>query len=921
MKSWLPCLCLLLVSVLGHTQKIYRSLKYSDPFLAGKVHIMLVENTEFDSVKSRQLENVLHGLGFLSIQKRFPTAVKPSKPYSPQGERMADISQLYTIKIKEDISPEQAVSRLEKLKWIQFAEPHFVPEPCYIPNDDSISAQYALSRIKAFAAWDIQKGDTSILIGVTDTGHEPMHPDLHTNIRRNWADPVNGMDDDQDGFTDNFMGWDTGSNDNDPSVELSYHGIHVTGLCCAVTDNLLGISGTGFKTQYLPVKIADAQGILTGAYEGLIYAAEHGCHVINCSWGGNQYSEINQELIRYAVVNKNALVICGAGNKNEERLFYPAAYPYALSVGSSDMRDMKPEFSNYGYNIGLVAPGDYVLSTWANGTYVKSGGTSMSAPIVAGAAALVKAAFPDWNSRQLMEQLLISADRIDTLPQNEAWKEKMGAGRLNMLRALTLGGVPAVRLQEIQVNDTGTGLFLPGDTLSLSGLLVNYLAGAQQVQLSLGTESNAVQIINPQKTMGPMATLASVQIDTAPFLIAVNSTAGVNEQVVLKLTINADGQVRNQFIQLVVHADFINVRTLALQASFGSDGTVAPTGYNYIKANGFKRTGQMQLLAEGGLMSGAAGKGVADNMRGAADDQHDWYPLTILHKSSNSTENIKEFNGSFQSEADFLKLSVQQRVIESRLPEHQNFFIAEYTQSNQNPEPLTQFYSGMFCDWDLGEPGANRAAYSPGLKMAYVHTIPLDTLYTAVQLLSDMPAHCYAFDNISGGSGGIDLTDGFTNDEKFQALSQVRDQAGMAPSGSDVISLLSAGPFSLNPNDELRLAFAFHACTSLTELTQSAIQALNLYRQTVLPMQIVSHTAPPQLKVFPNPCRGLFSIQQQSTHQPPAVFDLQGRPVMASVDKTAEGWLVKLHEPKAGVYFVKMLTPKGLKGTTLLVQE
>jgi subtilisin family serine protease len=913
MRKILP-LIFLLVYLKGYSQPLRYSSAFADPFLPGTIQIMLHSGnvTNEDTLKKR-LSVLLKDYGFAAVTKRFPRAKKPRSLYSPQGEKYADLSGLYTLRIAEDAAVEKAVSLLKKQSWIKFAEPHFIPTLCYVPNDDSTGVQYALTRINAYAAWDIQKGDTTVLIGITDTGHEPLHPDLNANIQRNWSDPLNGLDDDQDGYVDNFTGWDTGSDDNDPSVDASYHGIHVTGLCCAVTDNQTGMAGTAFNSRYMHIKIANAQGILNGAYEGLIYAADHGCKVINCSWGGAQFSDINQELVRYAAVNRNCVVVCGAGNNNNEKQFYPAAYPYALSVGSSDLRDTKPEFSSYGYYLDLVAPGDNVLSTWINGSYVKSGGTSMSAPVVAGAAALLRSAFPQWNSRQIAEQLKISTDPIDTLEVNAAYRNKLGEGRLNMLRALTLGGRPAVVLTDLQAKGSGAGRFIPGDTVSLWGILINYLAPAPNVKLTISTESNAVMLINPAKNIGAMGNLASRSLEDMPFVLVVKPEAGINETVILKLRVEAAGYLRDQYIYLPVYSDVINVETSAISASFGSEGSAGITSGGFIKAYGFRYLKSDQLLYEGGLMLGAAGRGVADNIRGVAGDTDELRAELVLTRRNLPAAAPEEYRGTFSSKDSGIPVSVEQRIIVSKAFENRHFMLAEYVLNNTSDVPLTNFYAGIFCDWDLADPAANRAGWNQQLSMAYVHTLPLDTLYTATRLLGGTAAGCYNIDNIPGGEGGLNLADGFTDEEKYFALTNLRTQAGSTANGNDVITIISGGPFELQPGEKIRFPVAFLAAPSLQELNKAAAQAEVFYRQTALPLGMNQLAEKPNCRVFPNPSNGSFTIQSDGLqlHDPPGVFDLQGRSVAAEFQKTAEGWNVQLSEKTSGLILLRLMTPSG----------
>lgn len=921
-KFFLTILVALCFSYIGKAQPVKNTTQFADPYLDGIIQVMLQEGSQVGITELyAEFAPMLSGFGFKSLSKRFPRSVRSEKTHNSLGERYADLTRIYTLVVGRGDTLHKAIRALRNHPMVKSAEPHFLPSPCFVPNDDSISIQYALSRINAFAAWDIQKGDTAVLIGITDTGVELDHPDLEANIYRNYADPINGLDDDGDGYIDNFLGWDTGSNDNDPSADSNYHGIHVSGLCCAVTNNQTGMAGSGFNSRFLPVKIADQQGVLSGAYEGLVYAADHGCRVINCSWGGTQFSEINQEIIRYAAVNKNCIVVCGAGNYNNEEPFYPASYSYALSVGSSDLQDAKPEFSNFGYSLDLLAPGDEVLSTWANGSYVRSGGTSMSAPVVSGAAALLCAAFPQWNSRQVAEQLKISSDRIDTLPQNKPWEHKLGAGRLNMLKALTQGGKPALVLNEIQLDCRGTGFFQPGDTVLLSGILMNYLAAANAVNLSLSSESESVRVIHSEKQVGPLPGLASYSLSGQPFVMEITSHAKINEKGLLKLQIDADGLIRDQYILFTINSDMINLETQDIKVSFRSEGSVGTPGDGFIKAHGFTYRQGGQLLAEAGFVLGISPEMVLDNIRGAEGDSVEFVTKQILQKVQTGLTNPEIYSGKFSTLISPAPIEINQRVVRSNAPEHSHFLMTEFEVINQSNSVFDNLYAGMFCDWDLDDPGKNRADWDASLQMAYVYTVPQDTLYAATQMLGDVPARVYAIDNVQGGAGGLNPGDGFSDGEKYEALRSVREKAGLASTGSDVITMNSAGPFQVLPGDTIRLAYAFHACSTKQQLLASAARAKEYYLQTVLPLSNHGADSHTDWKVYPNPTGSTFRIwtQQGSLTGVPELLDLQGRAVPAQWQRVSQGWQVSLDMPSPELLLIRIPKAQGWSYKRILV--
>jgi len=214
----------------------------------------------------------LNEVGVNKLDKIFPNKQKETT------DGNVDLSLIYELTYVNDLSIGQVIKRLNKLKITEYVEPYYLPKLCYTPNDTSLPSQYYIGLINAENAWGITKGDTNIVIGITDTGWDPTHPDLIGNVKKNYADPINGFDDDLDGYTDNFLGWDLGMNDNDALWESTGHGVNVTGIAAATTDNVTGIAGVGFKTRFLPIKISNSVGQLKQAYQGVVSGTHRPLH-------------------------------------------------------------------------------------------------------------------------------------------------------------------------------------------------------------------------------------------------------------------------------------------------------------------------------------------------------------------------------------------------------------------------------------------------------------------------------------------------------------------------------------------------------------------------------------------------------------------------------------------------------------------
>ena len=282
-------------------------------------------------------------------------AVVPMFPASAKQEPMGvDLSLFYEIRFSSPNDPFSLAEELSKLPEVQYAEPSFiyrVTGKTFTPNDPLVSSQWGLEKINAPAAWDISQGDPSIVIGIVDSGVDWLHPDLAANI---WTNPgevgldglgrdkrTNGVDDDNNGYVDDYHGWDfagadwrTLNEDNNPvpTGDNNNHGTHVAGIAAATTNNSTGIASIGFKCRILPVKCAadndtraNGSGYIINGYRGITYAVDMGAKVVNCSWGGEGGSQFEQDIVNYATEH-GTLVVASAGNDNSDDFFSPAAY-------------------------------------------------------------------------------------------------------------------------------------------------------------------------------------------------------------------------------------------------------------------------------------------------------------------------------------------------------------------------------------------------------------------------------------------------------------------------------------------------------------------------------------------------------------------------------------------------------------------
>ena len=306
------------------------------------------------------------------------------------------------------------------------------------PSDPSFSLQWHLDKIMIPDAWDTAQGDSSYVLAVVDSGVDYMHDDLKDNLAYNYDDPINGLDDDNDGYIDNYLGWDFGSNDHDPMVDgtnFLAHGSSICGVAAATTNNALGTASPAFNCRYLPVKITNSVGHLIDTNAGILYGALMGAQVINCSFGSIEFSQAEADVINYVTDSMDVLVIASAGNEGLNTDVYPAALDNVIGVCALDENDQKIAISNYSQSIDIAAPGSSIFGPYVQNQYGSNSGTSVAAAIVSGSAILLRSYFQTENAAQIKARLLNSTD--DIYPFNQDYQSFLGTGRLNLASALS----------------------------------------------------------------------------------------------------------------------------------------------------------------------------------------------------------------------------------------------------------------------------------------------------------------------------------------------------------------------------------------------------------------------------------------------------------------------------------------------------
>jgi len=278
-----------------------------------------------------------------------------------------------------------------------------------------------------------------IVVAVVDDGVRISHRDLRQLIWSNPKElPGNRIDDDGNGYVDDIHGWDVSDDDasvTPPKNRLTefYHGTHLAGIIMQVVRHVYGTASSAF-IRIMPVKSLSDRAerpYMVDGYKGIEYAIGAGADIIVCAWGVGHISPEQSQILKDAH-EKGILIVASAGNFAEGREQYPAAHDSVVAVASLDHQSRKMASSNYGAFVDLSAPGTEISSTSARSDtdYEEREGTSPSAAIVAGAAAVVKLQHPSYSVEQVSACLKQSSANIEEL--NSRYFARLGAGKLNV---------------------------------------------------------------------------------------------------------------------------------------------------------------------------------------------------------------------------------------------------------------------------------------------------------------------------------------------------------------------------------------------------------------------------------------------------------------------------------------------------------
>ncbi len=759
---------------------------------------------------------------------------------STQADVKFGLNRIMLVRYNSSQDPIYVAAKLKGLSDIQWAEPKYVRRVVtFVPNDPFYSSQYYLNLIKMPQAWDLSQGDTSVIIGIVDTGVDWPHPDLYANIWHNphWQTDTN--------FPGDSIGWDFGGNgnngnptpDNNPIEDKPAHGTLLAGVSDAVTNNNIGIAGIGVKCKIMCVKTSerDVTDPSTGepyiiyGFEGIKYAADNGAKVINCSWGGSGFSQMEQDVINYAE-SKGALVVAAAGNDGKEESFYPASYNGVISVAATSANDVKSYYSNYGTSVDVTAPGDNIYSTWQPNTYQSASGTSLSTPIVTGIAALVFSKYPSYTPLQVGELIRVNCD--DIYSKNSAYQYLLGKGRVDAYNTLLRTNDESVRAVNVQFSDAppggnGNGAFEPGETLTLKLGFMNYLKPVNSLNVTLQSMNSYSTVDNGSFTVNNIATLDSFNNSTSLFKITLAKSIPLDENLIYKLNYTDGSYSDFQLISIVANPSYTTQDNNNIALTVTSKGALGFNDYpDNLEGEGFKFQNGSNFLFEGALLLGTSASRLSDEIRDSTQANQDTsfkvvQPFLIANGSEAGEQIGNTVFNDDNAGAYKLGVAVKLRTYSFNVDPDKNFIILRYDIANNSGTDINNFYVGNFFDWDMieGDGSGDYTSWDSTGNLGYVyHVNGNPNTWIGTALISSSNYGYWAINN---------NTFGYTKSDKWKAISSGIGSTNVGP--ADIAEITSGGPFNIKAGDTLDVAFAITAGNNLSDLRTGIANARTKY--------------------------------------------------------------------------------------------
>lgn len=748
---------------------------------------------------------------------------------------------------------------------------------------------------------------------------------------------LTGSDTDGNDYSDDIFGWDfwarggvTGPAipDNDPLIDASDHGTHVAGIAAAETDNDEGIAGAGFNARYMALKAGgipddpstetDESRLIGFGYESIIYAATEGADIINCSWGGAGFSEFENDVINFAT-EAGALVVAAAGNDAEMQVNFPSGYAQALSVGSVETSGQVSSYSNIGYEVDVFATGSGIQSASFNNEIVSKSGTSMATPVASGLAALIKALHPGWAPSRIATQIRGSATILNSSDS------RLGHGEMDAYQAVSTN-LPGLRILSAEfTNEAGNKLGMVEDgTITIK--IINYGRATSNLRLNLESLiSEGLNLNQPNRNVGALATGDST---TVIFDVRFSEDYDLKTVPVFRLNFtynNVSYSDYDIFQYEKILFDIVNANNV--KTSFGADGTIGfvnalegrgGVGFIPLLPEDASFADAENALFEGGLILEADGF-VFDAVRGTGNVNKDFEPVRPFAVNRDGEVSAQDGHATFtfENSGGTTAGSIELETFAFDDPALSNVVFVKYSITNLSQVlPIEEVYAGLFNDWDIGENiSSNSVAYSSQDSLLYFSGSEDDPIVVVAHL--GEISSVLAINNFAGTYPSVDLSNGFSDEEKRAALKAGKTHTSV--SSGDVSAVTATGPFTVNPEATLTVGFIYAFGHDLETLQNQVHVARAQAPFSVSPTGIVLADEVPEetdlLQNFPNPFRTSTTIRldlEEAAEVKLALYDVLGREVavIREGQLQAQKHFIPFNPQglSSGIYFLRLQT-------------
>ncbi|MFP4528056.1 MAG: S8/S53 family peptidase [Candidatus Kapaibacterium sp.] len=839
----------------------------------------------------------------------------------------------YIVHFDKSIAPEIFCRELMKSDpSVEIAEPYYLARAMFVPNDPKAPTQNALAQVKAFDAWEHFKGDTSVVIAISDNGVLQSHPDLAGNIAPNYGEIAgNGVDDDNNGYIDDRTGYNfghelDGSDPGDTYNPFTEHGTPVAGIAAAGFNNSEGIAGTGAFCRLFPIKVGiNTDTDIYFGYESIIYAGVRQFEVLNLSWGlPKTYSDIDQSMVDYAV-SRGVAIVAAAGNYTSfpgtsyKTNFYPAAYNGVMGVGEVNGSDAATNSTSLGAHTKIMAPGTGLWITTDQGGYRQehSGGTSFAAPIVAGALGYARAKYPELGPLEAIEFVRQCTD--DIAAKNDAVRDIIPR-RLNMQKItetdpMSIPGLKPTALRTKNSDGIYTTRFTSGQDVYLELDLHNYLGPADNltITLSLSQWNQALRLIDTVQTVASVGSGEDITVGD----FSLNIERSDNDINLLRFDIYGEGGYHDYFtMPYTPTTELITFDNGVIKYSVGDFGKF---GFAGSKSNrlgvGFAVDEFGNQLYEGGLMATAFDSRVVSAVYGAAKDQSDFASVKPFALPDS---NIAIINDSEARSADEIGLEITQEHLIANAPDP--YTRIEMSVRNISGKTLREVAVGYYLDWDIMDDADFNlvGSFPEGLPLSmqdgraaaeFATHEGTDAATVAVGVNTSDP-----FGVAQAAGLNFDITWDFSKEDQIRALGlgTIWQEAGV-----NDISMVVGMRFPGNFADGETKHCYFCIVSGQTQDAAAAAMRKCLSEG----VNVVERPDDSELRIYPVPADDYFEIgRKHSAGADIQLYDIFGRMVYSQIAES-ESARINTADLASGIYILRIISGENIISRKVIIRH